>query len=182
MTDEYDGQCVGGSGTAPNVAGLLGQLTRPTDPTDVADFDALLAAVAAQVDGKWATSLRDVVTVTNPATYRLSAAAFRDVDAHRGDVAASAYLADRTGGWWTSSRMPAALASGDHANIAQGIVRRTGQTLTAAVHPVWGTMSVDDIYTDSASATRHFTVHVLVGDKVLLVQPSAFAMALFKVA
>ena len=78
--------------------------------------------------------------------------------------------------------MPAALASGDHANIALGIVRRTGQTLTAAVHPVWGTMSVDDIYTDSASATRHFTVHVLVGDKVLLVQPSAFAMALFKVA
>ena len=42
-------------------------------------------------------------------------------------------------------------------------------------------MQIDDIYTDSASGVRHVTLHVLVGDKVLLVQAGAYALALFKV-
>ena len=47
--------------------------------------------------------------------------------------------------------------------------------LRTACLPTWGTISVDDIYTSSRSGQRHFTVHALVGDKVLLVQPDAYA-------
>ena len=76
----------------PGRVRLAKQLTRPTKPTGVADFDAFLAAVAGQVDGLWAMSLADVVTLLNPAAYALSAQAFRDAgESHRGEVAASAY-------------------------------------------------------------------------------------------
>ena len=184
LSSEYDNQCINGAGADADVTGLIAQLTTPTAPTAVADFDAFLAAVAGQVDGLWAMSLQDVSTVVNPATYALSAAAFRDAgDNHRGDVAASSYLARETGGWWTASRMPAAPATGDGANIAAAVVHRRGRPgLTTAVHPTWATLTVDDIYTDSASAVRHYSIHVLVGAKVLLVQPAAYALARFKVA
>ena len=43
-------------------------------------------------------------------------------------------------------------------------------------------MQIDDVYTDSASATRHVTLHVLVGDKVLIVQPAAYGLVEFKTA
>ena len=49
-------------------------------------------------------------------------------------------------------------------------------------HPTWGTISIDDIYTDSRSGQRHFTVHTLVGDKILIVQPAVYDLAEFKVA
>ena len=67
--------------------------------------------------------------------------------------------------------------------IARGIVHRMGRMgLRTACLPTWGTMSIDDIYTDSASGQRHFTIHVLVGDKVLLVQPAAYGLVEYKVA
>ena len=98
---------------------------------------------------------------------------------HRGDTSFADYARAHTAGWWTSKRMPATAS-----NIARGIVYRRGRTgLTTAVHPTWGSLSIDDIYTDySASATRHFTLHVLVGDKVLLVQPAAYGLVEFKVS
>ncbi len=44
LSDAYDNQCINGSGTAPNVNGLIAQLTDPTNPTAVADFDAFVSA------------------------------------------------------------------------------------------------------------------------------------------
>ena len=67
--------------------------------------------------------------------------------------------------------------------IARAIVYRMGRMgMRTAVHPTWGTISIDDIYTDSRSGQRHFTVHMLVGDKVLIVQPAAYGLVELKVA
>ena len=181
LADQYDHQCILGDGQSPSVNGLLAQLIAPAVPSDVADFYGFLAAVAAAVDGTWAGSLRDVVTIVNPETFRLSATSFRDATNHKGSEAASSYLGRETGGWTTAARMPDTPTTGNRAKVADAILRRTGRSLLACVHPVWGSLSVDDIFTDSASARRHFTMHVLVGDRVLLVQPAAYVRGAFKV-
>ena len=182
----YDNQCINGDGVAPNIDGLINQLDNPTDPTAVVDFDAFVKAFSDQIDGLWASTMREVGMCGNVDTYRLSARTFRDrvIDTGQrggvslGDVSAADYLAMKTGGWWTNKRMPATAA-----NIARAIVYRMGRMgLRTACHPTWGTVSVDDVYTSSRSGQRHFTVHALVGDKVLIVQPDAYALAEFKVS
>ena len=186
LSDAYDTQCIAGDGNAPNINGLINQLTDPANPTAVADFDAFVAAFVDQIDGLWASMVSDVAIVANVDAYKLSAKTFRDrvIDTGNrggvslGDESAASYLARETGGWWTNKRMPATAS-----NIARGIVHRRGRSgMRTAVHPTWGQISIDDIYSDSASATRHFSIHVLVGDRVLLVQPDAYALTEFKVS
>ena len=88
------------------------------------------------------------------------------------------YAAKSLGAWWTNKRMPATSNT-----IARGIVYRMGRMgLRTACHPTWGTVAIDDIYTSSRAGARHFTVHALVGDKVLIVQPDAYDLVEFKVA
>ena len=175
LSDAYDTQAISGNGTSPNVEGLIAQLTDPTNPTAVATFGGFLAAASDAVDGLWAGSLSDVGIVTNPDAYRLSAQVFRGASA---DLSFSDYARAALGAWWTNKRMPASAS-----NIARGIVHRMGRpTLRTACHPTWGTVAIDDIYTDSRSGQRHFSVHALVGDKVLIVQPAAYALVEFKVA
>ena len=175
LSNQYDNQCINGNGTSPNVEGLVDQLTDPTNPTAAATFALFLAAFANAIDGLWASKLADVKIVTNADAYKLAATVFRgnSADQHFAD-----YARQGTGGFSCNSRMPATAST-----IARGIVYRMGRPgLRTACHPVWGTISIDDIYTDSASGARHFSVHVLVGDKVLLVQPSAYGLVEFKVA
>ena len=173
LSNSYDEQCVNGSGTAPAVDGLLHQLTRPDNPTAVVDFDSLLATAASYIDGTWARTLRDLTIVTNVATYQKSITTFRDgATDHKGSEAASTYLSRVLGMWTSAARMPDAPATGEtNAGIAPAIVRRTGRSLLAAVHPTWGSLSIDDIFSDSASARRHYSLHVLVGAAVLIIQP-----------
>lgn len=190
LSDALDNQIINGDGSAPNITGLIKQLTDPTDPTAVADFDAFVASFADQIDGLWASMLSHVSMVVNPDTYKLSAKAFRDkvIDAESGagvraaaslgDVSFADYARERTGGWWTSKRMPATTS-----NVAAGIVHRKGVTgLRTACLPTWGAVTIDDVYTGSASGTKHLTMHALVGDKVLLVQPDAYRQVDFKVS
>ena len=190
LADAYDHQCIRGNGTSPNVSGVIKQMTRPTNPTAVTDFDAFVSAFVDQIDGTWAKTIQDVRMVANVDAYKLSAKTFRDrvIDTGQrggvslGDVTAADYLKAHTAGWSTAARMPDTPSSGANDKIAEAIVRRTGRSLLAAVHPTWGALTVDDVYSDSASARRHITMHVLVGDKVLIVQPAAYKLALFKVA
>ena len=124
--------------------------------------------------GAWAvcrpSAVEEVSMVANVDAYKLSAKTFRS--AGDASITADAYLASVTGGWWTNNRMP-----------ATAIVYRMGRMgLRTACHPTWGTVAIDDIYTLSRSGQRAFTVHAMVGDKVLLVQPAAYALAEFKVA
>ena len=186
LSDALDTQIINGNGTAPNINGLINQLTDPTNPTSVAEFDAFVAAFADSIDGLWASMMSDVAIVANVDAYKLSAKKFRDrvIDTGNrggvslGDESVASYLARSTGGWWTNKRMPATAST-----IARGIVHRRGRMgLRTACLPTWGSISVDDIYTDAASGQRHFTLNVLVGDKVLLVQPAAYGLVEFKVA
>ena len=175
LSDEYDDQAINGDGQPPNVDGLINQLTDPANPADLATFALFLEYAAMQVDGLWAGSLSDVGIVTNVDAYRLSAQVFR---ANSSDLSFSDYARSALGAWWTNKRMPATAAM-----IARGIVHRMGRMgLRTACHPTWGTIAIDDIYTDSRSGQRHFSVHALVGDKVLIVQPGAYGLAEFKVS
>ena len=145
-----------------------------------------MAAFADQIDGLWASTMREISIVGNVDAYKLSAKTFRDKEINTGqrggvslgDVSFADYAMTHTGGWRTNKRMPATAS-----NIARGIVYRMGRMgLKTAVHPVWANIAIDDIYSDSASGTRHFSLHVLTGSKVLIVQPAAYGLVEFKVA
>ena len=186
LSDAYDNQCINGNGSGVNVNGLINQLDDPTDPTVVADFDAFVAAFADALDGLWASMVSEVSILANVDAYKLSAKTFRDriIDQGQrggvslGDESAASYLARTTGGWWTNKRMPATAS-----DIARGIVYRKGRPgMRTASHPTWGSVGIDDIYSDSASGVRHFTMYTLVGSKVLIVQPDAYDLVEFKTA
>ena len=186
VSDALDSQIITGNGTAPNLDGLINQLTDPTNPSAVAKFDAFVAAFADSIDGLWAPTMMDLGMVVNVDTYRLAAKSYRDrvIDTGSrggvslGDKTAADYLRAYTGGFWTNKRMPATAST-----IARGIVHRKGRMgLRTACLPTWGSIAVDDIYSDAQSGQRHFTLNILVGSKVLLVQPDAYGLVEFKVA
>ena len=179
LSDQLDKQAINGNGTAPNLAGILQRLTDPDAPAaGVASFDTFVDAFATGIDGLWASRMNEVSVVCGPETYRLAAKTFRDATGQdMGDVAFADYAMSRFGGFWTNKRMPDAAA-----HIQQAILHRKGRTgIRTAVCPHWNAVSIDDIFSDSASATRHFTMHVLLGD-VILVQPDAYAQVGFRVS
>ena len=92
------------------------------------------------------------------------------------------------GGWWTNKRMPDPATFMTVDNVQAAILYRKGRAMMGgsagmrtAVCPHWGEVSIDDVYSGSASAERYFTMHVLLGD-VILVQPDAYAQVAFQVA
>ena len=180
LSDRYDAQAIGGDGVAPNINGLINQLTDPADPTEVADFDALVASFADSIDGLWAARMSEVMMCTNPAVYKLSAKAFRDIAAaDLGSISFADYAMQHMGGWFCSKRMPDATAG----NIARAIIFRMGMPgMRTVVHPIWANLVIEDQYSDSATGQRHVTLHLLCGSKVLIVQPDAYDLAEFKVA
>ena len=179
MSHTYDGQCINGDDVAPNVTGLIKLLTDPENPTEIVGFDDYLASFSDAIDGLWASELSQIAIVANVAAYKRSARTFRDVaQAVRGDVSFADYAKAHTGGWWTNSRMPATAT-----NLARGIIHRRGRAgVRTAVHPVWNSITIDDVYTDAASRARHVTMSVLVGNTVILVQPGAYDLAEWKVS
>ena len=176
LGDRYDSQCIMGDGAPPNVNGLVNQLTDPADPGAVATFALFLKAAADQIDALWATQLSEVAMITNADTYRLSAQSFR---ANNADLSFSDYARQALAAWSCNARMPATTAG----KIARAIVYRMGKPgIRTASHPMWESLVIDDVYSDSASGQRHVTMHLLVGSKVLLIQPDAYRLAEFKVA
>ena len=179
MSHTYDGQCINGDGVAPNVTGLIKLLTDPDNPTTIAGFDDYLQSFSDAIEGLWASELSQVSIVANVDAYKRSAKTFRDAaEAVRGAMSFADYAKAHTGGWWTNSRMPATAA-----NLARGIIHRRGRAgVRTAVHPVWNSITIDDVYTDAASRARHVTMSVLVGDTVILVQPGAYGLAEWRVS
>ena len=95
---------------------------------------------------------------------------------------------NQTGGFWTNKRMPDAATYLTVTNVQQAILYRMGRSMMGgsggmrtAVCPHWNEISIDDIYTGSASGQRFFTLHVLLGD-VILVQPDAYEQVAFRVS
>ena len=188
LSHELDNQAINGDGNAPNLAGIFNRLSAATAPgAAVASFDDFVAAFAGGIDGLWANTIKAVAIVAGVSTYELSCKTFRDpatgTAGGRGDKAFSDYAMGMYGGWWTNKRMPAAAA-----NIQNGILYRMGRSMMGgagamrtAVCPHWNVIDIDDIYSGSASGERYFTMHVLLGD-VILVQPSAYRQVAFRTA
>ena len=193
LSDQLDDQAINGNGTAPNLAGILQRLSDPTAaPTAVADFDAFVAAFAGGVDGLWANTVKEVAIVGGVETYRLSARTFRDpasgTAGGRGDKAFSDYGMSMYGGWWTNTRMPDGATFMSVDNVQQAILYRMGRSMMGgagamrtAACPHWNVIDIDDIFSGSAQGERYFTMHVLLGD-VIIVQPNAYAQVAFQVA
>ena len=183
LSDELDDQAINGNGTAPNLTGIFQRLADPIDPTAVADFDAFAAAHAGGVDGLWSNTIKDVSIVVGPATYTLASRTFQTATNYKGELSAAAYAMANAGGFWTNKRMPDTAS-----NIQQALLYRKGRSMMGgagamrtAVCPHWNEIGIDDIYSGSASGERFFTMHVLLGD-VILVQPAAYAQIAFQVA
>ena len=183
LSDELDDQAINGAAgnSGADLKGIFNALTDPSAPgADVAGFDTFVEAFAGGIDGLWASRMNEVAIVCGPETYRLSAKAFRDVgtnNGHRGDVAFADYAMSKFGGWWTNKRMPDKAA-----HVQQAILHRKGRSgMRTAVCPHWNEISIDDIYSGSAQGERYFTMHVLLGD-VILVQPDAYKQVSFRVS
>ena len=190
LSDALDGEMINGNGTAPNLSGIFQRLADPTAaPTAVADFDAFVSTFAGGIDGLWANTVQDVAIVCGVETYRLSAQTFRDIaSADLGDMAFSDYAMAKYGGWWTNTRMPDPATFMSVDDVQAAILYRKGRAMMGgdmgmrtAVCPHWGEVSIDDVYSGSAQAERYFTMHVLLGD-VILVQPDSYQQIAFQVA
>ena len=185
LSDELDKQGLNGAGgnSGADLIGVFERLTNPAAPTAVVDFDGFAAAHAGGVDGLWANTIWEVGIVVGPDTYRLAAKTFQTATNYKGELSAAAYALSNTGGFWTNKRMPAV-----DTTVQQGILYRKGRSMMGgsggmrtAVCPHWNEVAIDDIYTGSASGERFFTMHVLLGD-VILVQPDAYKQVAFKVS
>ena len=188
LSDALDDQAINGDGSSNGLVGIFERLADPAATTAVVDFDAFAAAHAAGIDGLWANTLKEVGIVCGPATMALSARTFQTAANYKGEMSAAAYAMNQTGGWWTNKRMPDAGTFETVANVQQAILYRMGRSMLGgagamrtAVCPHWNEISIDDIYSGSASGTRHFTLHVLLGD-IILVQPDAYAQVAFQLA
>ena len=183
LSSALDTQGLTGDGQAPNLTGLFQRLTDPSDPTAVADFDAFASAHAGGVDGLWANTIKEVGIVVGPLTYGLSARTFQTAANFKGELSAASYAMNQTGGFWTNKRMPVPAS-----DIQQAILYRMGRSMMGgaggmrtAVCATWNEISIDDIFSGSASGERFFTMHVLLSD-VILVQPDAYEQIAFKLA
>ena len=193
LSDQLDDQVINGNGVAPNLSGIFQALADPAAaPTAIADFDAFVAAFSGGVDGLWSDTVKEIAIVCGVETYRLSAATFRDPSSGtaggRGAVAFSDYAMSMYGNWFTNSRMPSSTTFLSVDNVQQAILYRKGRSMAGgagamrtAICPHWGIVDIDDIFSGSAQGERYFTMHVLLGD-VILVQRNAYAQVAFQTA
>ena len=189
LSNALDDQVINGDGQAPNLVGFFQRLDDPVNaPAQVSTFDDFAAAHAAGVDGLWSNTIMEVGIACGPATYRLAGRTFQTATNYKGELSAAAYARENTGGLWTSKRMPDAATFETVDNVQQAILYRMGRSAMGAsagmrtsVCPHWGEIGIDDIYSGSASGERYFTLHVLLGD-VILVQPDAYEQVAFRVA
>ena len=173
----FDDAVLNGTGASDQPTGLLARLTDPSpDPTQVADFAAFVAVAAGAITASelWASGLPDVRSLCGPETMALSETVFRGTDSY---ISAGAYLRQQTGGWRSNAHVPAKAS-----HIQQAIQILLGRPgLSLARMPQWGRVEIDDIYTGSGSAEHYRTVHVLVGD-LLVLHSDAYRQVEFKVS
>ena len=175
VSSELDDQILNGSGSSNEVNGLFQRLTDPGNPAaSVETFARMLKIQSGGIDGLFATELAHVQLLVGVETYRLAAATLRGSDSAQ---SAASYMALNGAGFATSNKMPAKAS-----HIQQAILCRKGQPgQRLAVAPTWGSLEVDDIYSDAKKGIRNFTVSVLIGD-VIVEQPSAYSQVAFRVS
>ena len=184
LSDELDDQAINGAGGNSAVLtwkAFFNALTDPTDPSAVAKFDDFVSAFAGGVDGLWASypeGCFNRLPVPPPTNclqrHFVTLAPTTDTAA----ILLSLITPCNTpadGGRTRGCRTLPAISS-------KAILYRMGRSgMRTAVCPHWNAVSIDDIYSGSAKGERYFTMHVLLGD-VILVQPAAYAQVAFKTA
>ena len=187
LSDSLDNQGLNGLGgnSGADLIGIFHRLGNPADPGEVASFDDFAASLAGGVDGLWALSQKDVALLVGPSTYQLAGKTFQAATNYKGELSAAAYLMGQASSFKTNKRMPDTAAA---SKVQQAILYRLGRSMMGgegamrtAVCPHWNQISIDDVYSGSAQGERYFTMHVLLGD-VILVQPDAYAQIAYKVA
>lgn len=197
LAETLDTQVLRGDGSGANIAGLAGQLADDADPAAIVTFPGFVEDMAGLIDGKWATTLRELRLACNAVVYRKLAATFQEprfVDKGAGvnDASDAATPSIETaidwagraiGGLFCNARMAAAAS-----NISACIAVRSGMmvepaaaAVMPAVCPVWGDIAIADPYSESGSATEHYSLHVLLGN-VLIRTPDAYAEIRIKTA
>ena len=167
--------------------GLLTQQTAPgTAPTAVADFNAFVDLAAGAIDGgPWAEGLDDVKLLVNAETARLAERTFQTAASYQGEMAAGAYLRDKSGGFFSSARMPDTDGTDKTAAVLRVRASTMGldgvNAMRLATCGVYAEVGVDDIFSSSAAGIRHFTLHTLITD-VLIQQADGFDRVDVKVA
>lgn len=176
MSDTLDDAIINGDQSPTSeINGLLNQLADPVAPdASVATWLQFMKTAASGIEGKWAATLSELAIVVNPETYRLAASTFQGTDS---ELSAAASLNKELDSFWTNARLPDKAA-----HIAQAVMVRKGQAgMRRAVLPRWPGLSVDDRYTLGRKGQRQYSVHVLLGD-LILVQPDAFKQISFRVS
>ena len=185
MSAELDQLGLSGDNQGANPSGLLTKLVDPTStPTDIVTWDAFVEALAGGIDGgPWSEGLGQVTLCVNAETMRLAETTFQSTATYKGEMSAAAYLRQHGMGFFSSARMPATAT-----DIATAIRYRSGtmgldgvDAMRVATQPYWSEVSIDDIYTDSASGVHHVTMHALVGD-VIVQQAEAYQQISLKVS
>ena len=176
LSDEFDKQVVNGDNAAPNLNGILEQLTDPSAPAASAeDFGRYAAAFGSHIDGLFAVTPGDVRALVGPKTLQHMVSVFGGANSDR---SAYSYLSQEFGGVRASRRIP-----DPSGNIQQAIIRRAnpaGDRVAAA--PVWsGVELIRDPYTGAGKGEIIVTGTVLVGGVVLL-RSGAFVQDSFRLA
>lgn len=174
LSDELDDEIVNGNNTAPNLDGVLRQLTDPSAPASGAEtYTRYAAAFASHIDGLFATIPGDVRGLVGPHTIRHMASVFGTT---AGDRSAYAMLAGDFGGVRATRRI-----ADPASNIQQAIIRRANPAGDrVAVAPVWmGLEIIRDQFSKAREGQIQITGTVLVGGVVIL-RPSAFVQDSFR--
>lgn len=175
MSDKMDDQVVNGNGTAPNVAGLLHELTDPVAATAVVTFESAIQVFTALVDAKHSYSMMDQVAMIGVDTYKKLANEFL---ASTDTSTSLDYLSNHLGDLFTSARLAAQDAG---TKIQQGLVALNGVPGRNAVCPVWRAFElIRDPYSDAASGQIALTAYLLWNFKV--VREEAYKQINFKLA
>ena len=179
---------INGDGAAPNLTGMFERLGNPAAPAaGVADFDDFVAAFGGR-DRRacGASTIKDVAIVAGVDTYALSAHGFQ----RRGRAGSRQHGVRglRHGNVWRMVDEQADAGQGERTFNRRFSTGRAARRWAPARRcgprspPIGAKFRwIDDIYSGSASGERYFTLHVLLGD-VILVQPDAYAQVAFRVS
>ena len=179
LSDTLDKSLLRGDGSGDTIEGIISEVGAPTAESTTDTWALARAKMVALTDGIWARSLKDVSLMAGVDTmqhfdglYPLAAS---------NEVYPRQSLSENLKGilmdYQSSANMPAAAS-----NVQTAIYCRKGRpSEQLAVCPRWSEISITDIYSGSASGTTSYSLHVLIGD-VLILQPSAYGTLSFKLA
>ena len=170
--EAMDNQILNGNGTAPQPSGFFNKLTAPSNPTAISTFANMVKELGESVDGRYAWNLTGVHLLVGTNTYALATTLTNP----NGDVFASDYLIQRSGGFMAHALIPAPAST-----IQNAIIYKAARGAGSAVAPVWsGFDIIRDPYTGAAKGEVAITAIMQWNFAVL--RSDAYRYARFKVA